>query len=384
LFKGAGSIFPKVDNCLDIHTNEVKTFTVQKGEVTLIDAWATCCGPCQGPMAHNQEMLEKNPEWKGKARIVGLSVDENLEDLKKRIEEKKWDKVDHYQLQNGWEHPLTKEYGIDGVGIPTVILVDKEGVVVFKGYPSDINLEKVINKLINGHSISDVLESPKATLKEKDEVCKALTTFLEENKAIPNKKFYLTVNLRKKVTNENINEDLFEGTVDFCGFEVSNSSDSITKFKTALINLLANYPKFKLTAEYYYKPNIIPKVGIECLKCNSTLDNSVARYFCLVCQLNNKDQFTFCANCIKDDEDFENNPTHEHVLYYLPANTEDQLDKLMNIREKCEKVKVHPEKLVDYYFCNNCDNKSKVIDWSCAICCKNVSYSFDLCNDCYK
>jgi hypothetical protein len=56
----------------------------------------------------------------------------------------------------------------------------------------------------------------------------------------------------------------------------------------------------------------------------------------------------------------------------------------MNIREKCEKVKVHPEKLVDYYFCDNCDNKSKIIDWSCAICCKYVSYSFDLCNDCHK
>jgi hypothetical protein len=345
--------------------------------------------PCQGPMAHNQEMLEKNPEWSGKARIVGLSVDESLEVLKKRIEEKKWDKVEHYQLQNDWEHTLMKQYGIDG--IPTIILVDKEGMIVFKGDPSDINLEQAINKLINGQSISDVekvesSESATVTLKEKDEVCEALTKFLEENKAIqPNKKFYLTVYLEKKITKENINDDLFEGTVDFCGYEVSDSSDSVSKFKTALINLLAYFPKFKFTAECYYKPNIIPKVGIECFKCNSTIDNSVPRYFCLVCQLSSKHQFTFCTNCIKDDEDFENNPTHEHVLYYLPANAEGHLDKLINIREKCEKAKkVHLEKLVEYYICNNCDNKSKIIDWSCAICCKNVSYSFNLCNDCHK
>jgi hypothetical protein len=39
--EGAGSIFPKVDNCLDIYTNELKAFTIQKDEVTLIDFWAT-------------------------------------------------------------------------------------------------------------------------------------------------------------------------------------------------------------------------------------------------------------------------------------------------------------------------------------------------------
>jgi thiol-disulfide isomerase/thioredoxin len=103
--KGVGSNFPQVENYLHISSNEMKTFTIQKGEVTLVDVWATYCGSCQGPMAHNQDMLEKYPEWAGKVRIVGLSSDddENLEDLKKKIEERKWDKVEHYQLQGGWE-----------------------------------------------------------------------------------------------------------------------------------------------------------------------------------------------------------------------------------------------------------------------------------------
>ena len=46
------------------------------GKVWLIDFWATWCPPCQKPMAHNQEILEKKgDEWKDKIRIIGLSID---------------------------------------------------------------------------------------------------------------------------------------------------------------------------------------------------------------------------------------------------------------------------------------------------------------------
>lgn len=55
-------------------------------------------------MQHNQEMLEKNGEkWGDKVRIIGLSVDDSLDDLKKRIQEKKWEKVEHFKIQKGWD-----------------------------------------------------------------------------------------------------------------------------------------------------------------------------------------------------------------------------------------------------------------------------------------
>ena len=53
----------------------VVAFTAEDPKVYLIDFWTTWCGPCQGPMAHNQEMLEHNPEWEGKAEILCISLD---------------------------------------------------------------------------------------------------------------------------------------------------------------------------------------------------------------------------------------------------------------------------------------------------------------------
>lgn len=55
-------------------------------------------------MAHNQKMLEENEEkWKDKAVIIGISVDDDAEDVKKRIIDRKWNKIQHYRFVNGWD-----------------------------------------------------------------------------------------------------------------------------------------------------------------------------------------------------------------------------------------------------------------------------------------
>lgn len=95
-------------------------------------------------------MLVKNAEkWKGKVRIIAVSVDDGREEVLKRITEKNWDKINHYRL-NGWdgEHPIIKDYSIRG--IPFVALIDTHGVINFTGHPSEVNLEDRINDLIEG------------------------------------------------------------------------------------------------------------------------------------------------------------------------------------------------------------------------------------------
>jgi len=141
--------YGEIDNVFD----EGKSHLQHKaGEVLLVDVWATWCGPCQRPMQHNQEMLEKNEAvWGDKVRIVAVSVDEEKEVIATRVNSRKWTKIQHLTLL-GWkgDHHLIKNFSI--TGIPFVCLVDKFGKIAFTGHPSSIKLEDKINELLQQES----------------------------------------------------------------------------------------------------------------------------------------------------------------------------------------------------------------------------------------
>jgi len=84
----------------------------KEGQVLLLDFWATWCPPCQRPMAHNQEMLEKNGDtWGDKVRLIGLSIDQTAAAVKTHVETKGWQKVEHYHVRNG-KCTADKEFGV--------------------------------------------------------------------------------------------------------------------------------------------------------------------------------------------------------------------------------------------------------------------------------
>lgn len=137
--------YGEIDNVYDEGKTHLKH---EAGEVLLVDVWATWCDPCQRPMQHNQEMLVKNEAgWAGKVRIVGVSVDDEKEKIKQRVDSKGWNKIQHLTLL-GWkhDHKLIGDFSING--IPFVCLVNKFGKINFVGHPSSINLEGRINELI--------------------------------------------------------------------------------------------------------------------------------------------------------------------------------------------------------------------------------------------
>ena len=134
----------------DLATGKAFKISSLRGQVVMIDFWATWCGPCQAPMAHNNELVAKHADWNGKAVILGVSIDKTEEVVAKHVKEKGWTNVRQTWIDEpgaGGESKPLRTYGINA--IPRIALLDKEGKVVFFGRPAGIDIEKKINELIN-------------------------------------------------------------------------------------------------------------------------------------------------------------------------------------------------------------------------------------------
>ncbi len=105
-----------------------------RGKVVLVDFWATWCGPCVGEIPNVLKMYEKYHD--AGFDVVGYSLDNDLDALEKFEKERKlpWRTgVRKLSMQanekDGKNYTnLTEYYGIHG--IPTMILVDKDGKVI--------------------------------------------------------------------------------------------------------------------------------------------------------------------------------------------------------------------------------------------------------------
>lgn len=94
---------------------------VGKGHYTLVDFWASWCGPCRAEMPHLKKALEVYGP-KG-LQVLGIAVWDKMEDHLKAVKE----------LQLPWPQIFNKEeatdlYGISG--IPQLILFAPDGKIV--------------------------------------------------------------------------------------------------------------------------------------------------------------------------------------------------------------------------------------------------------------
>ena len=119
-----------------------------KGKYVYIDLWATWCGPC----VREIPFLQKIEERYNDKNIVFVSIS-----IDKQTDFKKWEtmvkekSLGGVQLiaDNDWNSEFAKKFGV--TSIPRFILIDPSGKVVkaVAERPSDPELQKVLDSLLN-------------------------------------------------------------------------------------------------------------------------------------------------------------------------------------------------------------------------------------------
>jgi len=111
---------------------------VSNHTITIIDFWASWCGPCRHDMPFMVSLYEKYKD-KGLG-IIGISLDSEYDAWKQAIQQLKitWPQMSDLK---GWENSAAQQLNI--TSIPHTIVVNKKGVILKRGLRGD-DLEQYI------------------------------------------------------------------------------------------------------------------------------------------------------------------------------------------------------------------------------------------------
>ena len=115
---------------------------VSKSKITVIDFWASWCGPCRQEMPF---MVELYGKYKDKGlNIIGISLDEDSDAWKAATQQLNIPWVQMSDLK-GWENVIAKHFCVNS--IPHTIVVDQQGKILKRGLRSEKLEEFVVDQL---------------------------------------------------------------------------------------------------------------------------------------------------------------------------------------------------------------------------------------------
>lgn len=128
-------------------TPDGKTLSLNdiKGKVTIIDFWASWCGPCR---RENPNVVKMYQKYHSKGlEIIGVSLDRNGQQdrWQKAIADDKlaWHHVSNLQF---WQDPIARLYNVSS--IPATFILDESGKIIAKNLRGQ-DLENKVAELLN-------------------------------------------------------------------------------------------------------------------------------------------------------------------------------------------------------------------------------------------
>lgn len=133
---GLGRIAPVFN--LPNTAGQFVSLEASKGTYTLLDFWASWCGPCR---MENPNLIKAYNSYQDKGfKIIGISLDNNKSNWLKAIEQ---DKLTWLQVSDlkGMQSEVKKAYGIRV--IPMNFLIDKEGKIIARNLKGNELMSKL-------------------------------------------------------------------------------------------------------------------------------------------------------------------------------------------------------------------------------------------------
>ena len=136
---------------VDVQTGRPLSLRSLRGNIVYLEFWATWCGPCKTPMAKlNAVTKKRRGDWGDRVEVLAVSIDNSKDVVYPYVKRRGWTHVHNFWTgesgRTGFKSPAAEKFGVKGV--PIAILIDPQGVIIWRGHPRDRNCEMQIEELL--------------------------------------------------------------------------------------------------------------------------------------------------------------------------------------------------------------------------------------------